>query len=389
MTIDTSTADIQALLLANVGPAAQAALTPDMQAALADGMAIASDLTPTYALINGVANGKPPSAQATVNALAGAATAVNPLAGAAVMAMGTLMAGVTDAVNGVMKSLGFEHTEPLPSSLLGGIPLGVRTIPSAPSKTGYVDPTWQTWAQLQAPVSKPLSLITVTVPAYYGPIVEYVIGYNTPQNAGDVQVFKVMVALAGAKGWTGNLRDESVPDLSLPTNAFEKAFFPVLQKDLEYFWNGNPFVSPRTLLLKFAQAWNDLHQVSTSDLTYSPAESKSANIGSWILSGATDPAGKRGSPLTINMGPRVQPPATVKVMTAGTSSSGLRTLAATILHVPPTNAGPAQVLHVHPVTGAVTPAKVVAPAGKPAPSVWPWLLLGGGSVAAIAVLRKG
>src|SRR5258708_5067558 len=140
----TTDQDLTALLEANITHDALNIITPSMRGAMKQGLAIAGDLAPAYSLIDKLASGGTPDPKGTVAALAGAATVVNPIAGAAIMAAGELAIGIGAGLESLFKGLGLISDSPKPTQYVGLIEKG-KPVPSGGPGSLHPDPLWQTW----------------------------------------------------------------------------------------------------------------------------------------------------------------------------------------------------------------------------------------------------
>lgn len=266
-------------------------MTPDVQSALQSGANIAADITPTLAIIDDLQSGRGVSPQSGIMAMAGVASLINPVAGAVVLAMGTTMSALADATNSVFRSLGLQHTEPQPKIVLGGIGYQVDQMPFPPrAQDGTVifDPAWRHWEWLiQENTQGGFAL--QNLPNYMVPWIRFAYGGAIFPPDTD-PMGHLTSALAGKAHWYKyDGSSVGVPDLSMPRNAFERFFNELLKRDIEYWWNGQGYISPRDLLTKAVDAWNASHDsAGGADVTYSYGQD---SIPAYILSPTVDVSG--------------------------------------------------------------------------------------------------
>lgn len=357
--------DINALLQANLTPVALNAVTPQIREALGAGLGVAAGLGPTYSLIGKLASGGTPSEQEVIGGLAAAATVVNPLAGAAVLAVGE----IAEAIPELLTSLGLLSDAPKPVPYVGLLPKGTP-IPAGPK-----DPTWMPWDKF-ARFWWPSGSGGTELGWHPGALLGKPNTYAVSSMASGVMVTMVDQMRIVSPEYTktpGSTADTGVVIHPAASNAFERFLLPVMQKNVEYWANANPYVDPRLLLGAAVKAWNDTHQpaapgqtmtvpamkagiagivkipamkLPVKDLTYSPQEI-ATNQGptSWIeflLGSGGDSTGnaQRAGAQTVNMGAAVNPPGAGQV----------------VVHQPATNAGPAITYHFNVTTGKTTVA---------------------------------
>jgi hypothetical protein len=327
--------DLTALLEANLTPDALNVITPEIRGAMTKGLQVAGDLAPAYALIDKIGSGGTPDPQMTVAALAGAATAINPVAGAAIMAAGELAIGVGAGLEALFKGLGLISDAPKAVPFTGLIQKGAP-VPSGGPGSLHPDPIWQTWDQFAR---------------WWWPqggATDY--GWYPTAGRTDIAPIQSQAAMvaentihqmwAGSptyRATPGNSRNKGLVVQPTAKNAFESFLLPIMKKNLENWANANPYVDPRGLTLAAIQAWNDKHQPSSGDITYTPNELFDGNWVGFLLGSKGDSTGngQRMGSQVVHMGTLMQSPA------AGAS----------VLHVPATNAAPAQTLHVSAFTG--------------------------------------
>jgi hypothetical protein len=372
-------------------------------------MSIAGDLTPAYSFIDTIAAGKTPSPMQAVAAMAGVATVVNPLAGAALMAAGALVTGVQSGLEALFQGLGLYSDQPKLLDFTGGIPKG-DPIPAGPN-----DPLWLPWTSFARVWWVPSAAIdtgwTPAVGARKGTMPNNVYGIYSPSSSVAQAVIEWALTvsplyqqLSTGKAWnlvSGNTTWATGQAVDFaPANPFEAFFFPILKKSLEFWWNGNPFVDPRALFVAAAKAWNDRHaSAGNGDITYSPAEGTGSPLSLLLGSGGDSTgSGQRASPVIVYMGARVVTPSRVGAAIASikpgtlqiaTTSPALLSAFPTVVHVPPSNATPqGAVLHVAP-DGTTKIAPPIAPAGKPAQVSPMWALGALGALIAGVIVLKG
>lgn len=322
--------NLQSLLSQNLSPDALNALQPEAKAYLQQGLSLVSDLGPTYNLIDTVAQGGEVSPQQAITALAGAATLVNPLAGAAVMAAGELATGFES----VLQDLGLVSETAKPVPYYGLIPSGDQ-LPSGGPGSVKPDPTWRTWPQFAFYWWDQIANAEargwqqgILAPEGSPP------AQMTPQS---LVIFGLMNSLEHTQGTPPGLgRAKAVPLKGPSGNAFEKFLAPMLQANVEAWANGSPFVDPRQLLLSAIEAWNDKHvslgaakaapspsplsglkalaaaliPTVGADITYSPAEDTNHGVIPFLLGSGGDSTGtaRRAGSYTVYMGQRLPTP---------------------------------------------------------------------------------
>lgn len=407
--------DLDSLLSSNLLPGDLAQISPQAKAAMQTGAGIAADALPALSLIDKLATGATPTEQDTIAAMAGVATLANPLAGAAILAAGELTVGIEHATESLFHSLGLIADAPKPVAYIGGLRKGVDPIPYGPSA-----PEWQKWGHF---------IMHSEVP-------------DAQSTLNNRMMSSVMQALTG-NGYR-QPADNGTPILqSIPANSpyvynstmgpvalndFERFFIPLLIKDIEYWWNANPFIPPRDLLQAAVKAWNKKRtplghtfhapafvpsksadysayrqNMQQNDIVYDPyflandsnVPGKTGTRGSQgvigdILGGYGDPANtfSEAAPVSVNMG---APPKPVFHI-LGTVASHV----AAINAPPATN--PLNLSHVQ-FAKNIAVAKTLSPAKPPATNatiqtaksksmLGSILLLAGVGVGAIAIIKR-
>lgn len=282
---DVSQEDLATLLQNNLTPDALNAITPSIRSALDTGFQIAGDLTPAYNLIDKVASGQTPSPQDAVAGLAGAATAINPLAGAAVLAAGEIALGAQQAVEDLLKGLGLISDAPKPVACVGLLKKG-SPVPSGGPGSLHPDPLWMVWNDFARWWYPPSGATDYGwAPGSAPPPRGLSPGEGCTPTAGAAVVDMIMHGLwytsPNHDQHPGSSRDTGLVITPTPANAFEAFLLPMMQKDIENWANANPYIDPRALVLAAMKAWNNKHPSSSSDITYAPTEYGDAN-GNWI-----------------------------------------------------------------------------------------------------------
>lgn len=308
--IDTSgNVDINALLAQELDPSALNLVTPPIRNALASGYAAVNSLMPAYNLATKIASGGVPNEQETIAAMAGLATAINPIAGAAVLAAGEIAIGFEEGAEALLKGLGLISDYPQPVPYVGLIQKG-KPLPAGPS-----DPLWIPWISFARWWYPPNEGGTATawLPGLKG--TPWSTGIPAlSQGTGSLVIQNLMAAMKftspNASQQPGNSFGSALLMTPQPANGFEAFLIPVMQKNIEYWANANPYIDPRLLLGAAKTAWNQLHPPSSADITYHPAEYGSPQVDSgafWVellLGSSGDSQGtQRVKPLTVQMGP--------------------------------------------------------------------------------------
>jgi hypothetical protein len=301
--------DLQSLI-AQSGVQAQlsAAMTPDMQSTLQKGADLVADAAPAFGVISDLANGKGISPNTAIMAMAGVAAAVNPLAGAVVLAMGTVGQGLTNALNDVFQQLGLQHTPPRAKLIIGGLGVDVDHIPYPPQIKGssvQVDPQWKNWEWLIQENTTSGGIIQ-GLPNYLASMTQYELN-GAPASPDGHPMVMLTSALAGSAHWY-HYNGNGAPSLPTPKNDFERFFFEILKRDIEYWWNAQVYMPPRQLLTNAIATWNKAHQPSDNDVAYQPGTD---SIPAYVLYADTDTSGTlgTGNPTdSVNMGAQVTAP---------------------------------------------------------------------------------
>ena len=293
---------------------------PEIQDTLQTGLNYAGDATPALSLIGDLASGKAVTPQSAIMAMAGVAAAVNPIAGAVVLTMGTALNALTDATNDVFRQLGLQHIVPQPSLVIGGIGIGIDNIPKGPTP----DPNnpgkllfskeWKNWDWLIQQNTTGGGIIQ-GLPNFLRQI-QYSFG-GAKFGPDAKPMTRLVTALAGRAHWYKWQNPDGVPDLSTPKNDFERFFYELLKRDIEYWWNAQDYIHPRDLLDNAIKVWNGdvkgsggaVHQPSDHDAIYMPGRD---SIPAFILDPMTDVAGalSEGELATpaVHLGPAVTGP---------------------------------------------------------------------------------
>jgi hypothetical protein len=362
------------------GMAATIAMGPDVRAAINKGAELAKDAAPVITMVNLATSGHEPSPAQVIAGISGVIGMINPLAGAVVFAMGTIMLGMQAAANGLFVSLGLQHVIHTNEVVIGGVIPSRHSTPAAPIVNAdgsvYFDALWLHWE----------SLIPVVGGGY---VAMNRLTSETDLNtdirpAADAPMWNIFWVLAPNR--PGNFSPgypEVLPQFPTPQNDFEKFFYPMLKKNMEHWYNANPYVPPRDLLDKARAVWNMLHSASPAR-TYVPNESNSDSIVSFIQSGKTDISGSgtRGAPVTINLGPMLPvPPAPVITLKLGVVPHLALASAPVSTRGPaPTAAQIAEVQAARVYTQKLLDARAAAAAPKASAFPWGWLALAGVAV---------
>ncbi|MDP9002359.1 MAG: hypothetical protein M3O46_19885 [Myxococcota bacterium] len=281
---------------------------PEVRTAINKGAEIIRDAKPVIALAQLALSGKDPDPMALVSGMSGVVGMANPLAGAVVFAMGSIMVGLTSAANGLFVSLGLQHVLPTNESVVGGIVVGRMPTPRPPvvNDAGTdvsFDPLWMHWDTIVATEHEGGNVYN-----FHGmqAILLQTDLSTAHRPVADPVMWRILEVVAPK--WPENYA-LPVPHYPNPQNDFERFFYPMLKKTIEHWYNANPYMDPRDLLGMAVKAWNQLHTAGDKRV-YSPAEGKSDSVVSFLLSGAADCKGaaQRGLDVTVNLGPMVASP---------------------------------------------------------------------------------
>ena len=314
---------------------------PDgVQAGLTSAVGLLQNGQPAFDLASTIASGGEPSQQQVILGLSAAAGAINPIAGAAVLAAGEAVQAFATAFQTVFTSLGL-YAPPQPTwQYVGLIRLNVDTIPYPPGSEGSsVDPLWMTFQNvLQLPWG-PDNLPANAQHVPYSPD-----SASAARNSPFLELFKVALvrrgpvtesvwaqvnAVADSQGDYTLARPPTTPNdpfatpsgqiaftqaqlLATAPTAFEASFNTLLAANLTYWANGRPYVAPRQLLAQAAETWNASHAgtaytyLPQTDALASLPITKWGNVIAWLLGpggGLVDPISQALSdspPLVVN-----------------------------------------------------------------------------------------
>lgn len=337
--------DLTTLLQQNLSTASQEAMTPEIKATLASGLQFANDLSPAYGLMAKTMAGGQINPQEAVAALAGVATLVNPLAGAAVMAAGEIAIGFET----LLKDLGLVSDAPKPVPYVGLIPKtdangNISPIPSGGPGSLHPDPNWLEWKDfafsfwpqpgtyaalggvqyawkpgILVPSGSPQPVASPAANAMVG-VITAIDKKGDPKTTVNPKSLKSYSILTRSSFWPpfwppnaiGTAVHNVVPK---PANAFEAFLMPMMQKDAENWANGSPYVDPRHLVTAAISAWNGKHAPSAQDIVYQPAEDTDHGFIPFLLGSHGDSTGNGqvyGASPSINMGPALAAPVPVR-----------------------------------------------------------------------------
>lgn len=286
----SGSADLATLLAQSLSPTDLAAIGPTIRSALGTGLGVVQGAMPAFELMSTIANGQTPDPQAVVLAMGSAVGLANPLAGAAIIAAGEIAQGASAATEALLKGLGLLSDTIKPIVYRGLIKAG-DAVPNGPTSEKWIP--WSSFARGYASSANGIPY-------------EYVWQHMTNNAAPAAPDSFMMSQLLYAMMRDGEKPGQPGP---APKNEFERFFFELLKKDVEYWANANPYVPPRVLLSAAAGTWNASHSASSST-TYKPPPGKfTTDVVPFILSasGSADGSGLEGKPLFVNLGPSTLP----------------------------------------------------------------------------------
>jgi hypothetical protein len=283
-------------------------LPPDIQNAISAGGTYIAQGKPAFDLAAALASGQSVTAVQVVGAVGAVAGMINPLAGAAVVAMGTIAVEFQNLLQGVFQLLGL-YDKPSPAAIFNGLLRTDETIPYIPiinpDGTLTYDPTWvhvDTWQQLQdfffygtkyhkapsryqfpGPGGGDQETHTLKENNLFG-LLSLALSMNmTPLEQWANSVGVATGSWVGGDGQGGkngvtykpgdptkidpNSEDLSPSVMRRPVKAFRQVdpasfegyFNKLLILNLQYWANGQPFLPVRSLLYGAATAWNKSH----------------------------------------------------------------------------------------------------------------------------------
>ena len=272
--------------------------------------------TPAINLAEALASGKSVSALEVVGAVGATVGLVNPIAGAAIVAMGTIAVEFQNLLQSIFQAVGL-YEPPLPTYVFNGLLRAQDTVPYAPfamnSSGGqmFYDPVWialPDWLSMQkfmwhgdknhmAPVtggfpgsgtndgtagvhtmkeSYLAGFLNIALAAQMKPIDQWAWLYSwVPGGGGGGNWVKGVPTPAKPSALDPtqphNIEGQSIfPSSVFHQNApgsFEEYFNKLLILNLTYWANGQPFMPVRTLLYGAATAWNSMHDGPYSGAT--------------------------------------------------------------------------------------------------------------------------
>lgn len=276
------------------------ALPPSVQGVINAGLADASTAAPAIALGQTIASGGVPTEAEVIGGLAAATTlTLGPIAGAAVGAIGAVVAGVQALMTDLFTSLGLYDNAPS-YTYIGLLRAGIDPIPFGPT-----DPFWIDCGS-GAKVSNFYFHGDAHHPALSG-------GFNGTM----IGLLGMALCRSGIAPLTDGCMPPAVGPPTPPPSDFERYFAVLLARDLSYWANAQGYVPPRLLLEGALSAWNSSHASTTTDTFAMPtqqqqdqADSSHSNLVSWVLGPAGDAVNRqatgnwtRSAAITVNTGP--------------------------------------------------------------------------------------
>jgi hypothetical protein len=274
---------------------------PQLQAIAGQLQTAAADASPAIALASTVAAGKTPNESQIVGALSATAGMINPIAGAMIGAMGAGLLGFESALQGLFTALGL-YGPPAPEYHYHGfLRIGIDPPPYSKADTAL-------WVDVST-LAK-FDDITIRNKPFgpYPPLSGYV-DPNMVNLFG--KAYRQLMPQAAQAAEMGVANDPNeVKSLYVVSTDFERYFYPLFLRNMQYWANAQPSIPPKKLLQAAATLWNSSHSASTTK-TFQPTVTNDVrtSLVSDILSPAGDSSGnlQRDPPLTIHTGPVVQP----------------------------------------------------------------------------------
>jgi hypothetical protein len=268
-------------------------------------MGVIQGAAPAIGLVETIAAGSAPDPQMVVGALSATVALVNPVAGAIVGAVGEALIGLQSAAQSLFQALGLISPPPVTYAFRGGINLSKHE----PIPYGRDDPNWKEWGYFASPAG------------FSSNGLPYVYTWQnilSQENAASATSNFYMESLLYAINRYGEMPQPNYQIGPTGSNDFEKFFFEMLRKDFENWWNANPSIPPRDLLMGAASIWNHTHQPDGA-ITYSSGNATRGGVNdpiAWLLSqwGDITLAGQEAPPLTVSMGPFIASPAQRKTL---------------------------------------------------------------------------
>ncbi len=257
--------------------AAISLLPPNVQASLADLSTQVSKAMPLVGLAQMAANGQTVSEGQALGGMVALASMINPIAGAALGAAGTMVMGAEQGLKDIFTALGWIDA-----------PVPMR--PASIKPWGPDDPIWWHTSSIVALKHPP----------------EAEVGGYTGANQGNFDAYNLLMNTLQALKTPGYIPSLPTP---WPLNDFERFFYPILVADLERWINGAAFIKPRELLMASVNAWNKMRGPATS-VTYAqtPAGQGTHDLTTKVVSQILGPGGDLvwpttpHPPISVNMG---------------------------------------------------------------------------------------
>lgn len=240
------------------------ALPPTVQATINSVDADVATAAPAIALGQTIASGGVPTEAQIIGGLASVTTlTLGPFAGAAVGAIGAVVAGAEAALESFFSSLGLY--DQVPSYHYKGL---VRVSP-VPDRVPYgpSDPYWidvSTYAKLMN--------FYAHGDAHH-PAISGIFDSSMLNLLEESYLQQMTAAQVAALGY---------PGIYVAQTPFEKYFSVLLAQDLLYWANAQGYVPPRTVLSGAVQAWNNAHSPSTQQTFGPPPSDHDAGGGNML-----------------------------------------------------------------------------------------------------------
>lgn len=284
-------------------------MPPSVQTAINQGISTYGTLGPAVDLANTVSSGGVPSEVQAAAAVSAAASAISPIAGAAMAAASTVILGAETLMRSFFDALGlYDH--PRQVQECGLIARG--SVPYGPD-----DPNW-------LHLDTPTALHNYLYRPNQGNVAY---DWGSPSDSTKAGLYQEwLLASLGIL----NPSDPNAQGIEMTVGVapdFERYFAALLKNDLERWANCNPYIPPRQLLFAAQMAWNQAHVPPT--VSFQPRDwppDPSTSLVSSLLGNMGDPTlnGVRAPPLDVNT---MSAPST----SAGTSTAAKKAATAVVV----------------------------------------------------------
>jgi hypothetical protein len=291
-----------------------------VQATINQGLSTYGSLQPAIALATKIGSSGVPTELEAAAAVSAAASAISPIAGAAMAAASSVILGAETLMRAFFDALGlYDHPRQVP--MCGLIPRG--SIPSGPD-----DPNW---IHLDTPSA--LHDYLYGSQRFRGQNV--VLDWGGGSDATKASLYTEWLTAALDILHPDDTAQPG-PETTIGTAPdFERYFAALLKNDLERWANCNPYIPPRQLLFAAQIAWNQSHVPPT--VSFQPHDwppDPDTSLISSLLGNLGDPAfgGQRSTPLDINTmsapatAPSTAPKKAATVVVAAPATIALGTL---------------------------------------------------------------